>query len=74
MKKFISSKAKKWIQFVMGFALIWGLILLSPLMVQKFPSLSEKLLLIREKNIKTNALFYTETSQTTEAGIKLNHR
>jgi hypothetical protein len=74
MEKFISPKAKKWIQLVIGFALIWGLILLSPLIVQEFPSLSEKLLLIREKNIKTNALFYTETPQTTEAGIKLNHR
>jgi hypothetical protein len=74
MKSYLSPNMIKWGQFIFWFTLIWIFILLSPLMVREFPSLSEKLLLIREKNINANALFYTETPQATEAGIKLNHR
>jgi hypothetical protein len=74
MKSYLSPNMIKWGQFIFWFSLIWTFILLSPLMVREFPSLSEKLLLIREKNINANALFYTETPQATEAGIKLNHR
>lgn len=61
-------------QLLLGFALIWGLILFSSFIAEEIPALSEKLLLIREKNIKGNALFYTETPQSTEAGVKMNHR
>ena len=61
-------------QLLIGFAFLWGMIFLSSLIVSKFPALSEKLHLIREKNIKGNALFYTETPQSIEAGIKMNHR
>ena len=74
MKKSLSQKTKKWIQLLAGFAFIWAFILLSPLVVEKFPAIDKKLKLIREKNINANALFYTETPQTTEAGMKMNHR
>jgi hypothetical protein len=74
MKKYLSPQIKKWIQCLIGFVLIWGLIFLAPLIVREFPYLSQKLLIIREKNINAKALFYTETPQATEAGMKMNHR
>jgi len=74
MKSYLSPNMIKWGKFIFWFILIWTFILLSPLVVQEFPALSEKMLLIRETNINAIALFYTETPQATEAGIKLNHR
>ncbi len=70
----IAVKTKKWMQLLGGFALLWGFIFLSPFLVEMLPALSEKLNVIREKNIKGNALFYTETPQSAEAGIRMKHR
>jgi hypothetical protein len=65
---------RKWLQLLAYLVLIWGSILFFPVLAGKIPVLVNALEIIREKNIETDALFYTESEHTTSAAAKINEQ